>query len=68
MSQKKIPHIFDFDNIGYNYKMPSLNASFGYAQLKNLKKILKMKNKIHLKYKFYFKKFKEIHFILMIIF
>ena len=30
--------------------------------LKNLKKILKMKNKIHLKYKFYFNKFKEIHF------
>jgi len=62
VSKKKIPHVFDFDDIGYNYKMPSLNASFGYAQLKNLKKILKMKNKIHLKYKFYFKKFKEIHF------
>jgi len=34
----KVPHrwAFDHDKIGYNYRMPNLNAAFGCAQLEQL--------------------------------
>lgn len=51
----KHPWILSHDMIGYNYRMPNLNASLGIAQLGKLKKILKAKKKIHNIYK---KKFK----------
>lgn len=62
VSKKNIPYVFDFAGVGYNYRMPSLNASLGYAQLKNFKKILKIKKKIHFKYKKYFNLFENIYF------
>ena len=52
----KHPWILSHDMIGYNYRMPNLNASLGIAQLSKLKKILKAKKKIHNIYK---KKFKN---------
>ena len=42
---------FDYSEVGYNMKMPGLNAALGVAQMLNLEKIIKMKRKIHLKYK-----------------
>ncbi len=36
---KKI--LFDYDRVGYNYRMPSLNASLGISQLKSLKNRVK---------------------------
>ena len=37
-TQAKIPHPWDFahDEIGYNYRMPNVNAAIGLAQLENL--------------------------------
>ena len=37
-TQAKLPHRWDFvhDRIGYNYRMPNLNAALGCAQLENL--------------------------------
>ena len=37
-TQAKIPHPWDFehDEIGYNYRMPNINAAIGVAQLENL--------------------------------
>jgi perosamine synthetase len=34
----KVPHKWDYvhDSVGYNYRMPNLNAAFGCAQLKQL--------------------------------
>ncbi len=31
---------YDYDDIGYNYVMPNLNAALGVAQIENLKKFL----------------------------
>ena len=40
---KKDPIVLSHDKVGYNYRMPNLNASLGLAQLSNLNQILKAK-------------------------
>lgn len=47
----KTPHPFEYkyDKIGYNYRIPSLNAALGLSQLKKINFILKIKKKIYLK-------------------
>ena len=59
----KIPHKWNFnhDLIGYNYRMPNLNAALLIAQLENLNYFLKSKYKIARKYEFFLKK-KEYNF------
>tara|TARA_B100001989_G_scaffold233262_1_gene193040 strand:+ start:2840 stop:4006 length:1167 start_codon:yes stop_codon:yes gene_type:complete len=56
-STAKINHKWEFlhNQIGYNYRMPSLNASLGLAQIQSIRKILKMKRKIFLNYELEFK-------------
>tara|TARA_B100000989_G_C19524570_1_gene466054 strand:+ start:138 stop:1310 length:1173 start_codon:yes stop_codon:yes gene_type:complete len=54
LSKKKHPWKFNYNGIGFNLKMPGLNASLGLAQLKYLKKIIIIKKKI---FKKYFSKF-----------
>jgi dTDP-4-amino-4,6-dideoxygalactose transaminase len=41
----KVPHAWDFyhDEIGYNYRMPNINAALACAQLEQLPQILKNK-------------------------
>lgn len=53
----KIPHKWNFnhDMVGYNYRMPNLNASILLAQLENLEKFVKNKRRLALEYKNYFK-------------
>lgn len=53
----KVPHKWDFyhDKVGYNYRMPNLNASLLLAQLENLDKFIKNKRKLADEYKTYFK-------------
>lgn len=48
----KIPHRwkYEHDEIGYNYRMPNLNAALGCAQLENLSKYIEEKRRIVLKY------------------
>lgn len=63
-SQSKIPHKWEtkFSSIGFNYRLPGLNAALGLSQLKKLNKILKAKKKLYQKYKNVFKNFKELDF------
>jgi aminotransferase in exopolysaccharide biosynthesis len=44
----KIPHeyIFDHDQLGYNYRMPNINAALGCAQIEQLDFILSQKRKV----------------------
>ena len=44
----KIPHPFEFvhDEIGYNYRMPNLNAALGCAQMERLGEFLAIKIKL----------------------
>ena len=44
----KIPHQWNFDHdaIGFNYRMPNLNAALGMSQMKKLPRFLKVKRNI----------------------
>ena len=44
----KVPHKWDFnhDMVGYNYRMPNLNAALGCAQMERLEESLTIKNKL----------------------
>lgn len=44
----KIPHPYEFvhDQIGYNYRMPNLNAALGIAQMERLNEFLTIKAKL----------------------
>ena len=38
----KVPHLYEYfhDQIGYNYRMPNLNAALGVAQIEMLDQVL----------------------------
>ena len=48
----KIKHRWEYsyNEVGYNYRMPSINAALGCAQLKSLNKLIEAKRKLFLKY------------------
>ncbi len=54
----KVPHKWEFnhDMIGYNYRMPNINAALLVAQLENLDKFITNKRKIASSYEKFFKK------------
>ena len=58
--KKKSKFEFIHFDIGYNSRMPSLNAALGLAQIKNYKKIRKKKRLLYLKYKKIVSKFNGI--------
>jgi len=55
-TQAKVPHRWEFvhDQIGYNYRMPNINAALGCAQMENLDLILANKRETALKYQEFF--------------
>lgn len=55
-TQAKVPHPWEFehDEIGYNYRMPNINAALGLAQLEKINETLENKRKTALKYKAFF--------------
>lgn len=55
-TQAKIPHRWEFrhDAIGYNYRMPNINAALGCAQMENIKKVLENKRRTAMAYKEFF--------------
>jgi perosamine synthetase len=55
-TQAKVPHPWEFihDEIGYNYRMPNINAALGLAQLEKLPEYLAAKQKIAEAYKAFF--------------
>jgi aminotransferase in exopolysaccharide biosynthesis len=61
----KVPHSYEYvhDEIGYNYRMPNLNAALLVAQLEQLEKFIKSKRDLAKKYEIFFKSFKGIEFI-----
>lgn len=63
-TQAKIPHAWEFshDEIGYNYRMPNLNAAVGLAQLEQLPEFIENKRKTALIYREFFEK-KDTQFI-----
>jgi len=53
----KVPHKWEYfhDEVGYNYRMPNLNAALLLAQLENLDKFLENKRDLADKYEEFFK-------------
>jgi len=58
----KTPHRwkFEYSDIGYNYRMPGINASLGCAQMKRIKSYVNLKRKLFKKYKAAFGNLKDI--------
>ena len=52
----KIPHPYEYvhDEIGYNYRLPNINAALLVAQLEQLEKFLASKRNLAIKYKEFF--------------
>ena len=58
----KLPHSWEFrhDEIGYNYRMPNINAALGCAQLEQLPNKLGAKRELFKKYQHAFSKLKGV--------
>lgn len=63
-TQAKVPHRWEFkhDHIGYNYRMPNINAALGCAQLENLDKYIADKRNTAQQYIDFFKGIDGINF------
>jgi len=61
----KVPHPWDFkhDAIGWNYRMPNVNAAIGCAQMEKLDDILKDKRAVAAAYKTFFADKEDISFV-----
>lgn len=61
----KINHRWEYihDTIGYNFRMPNINAALGSAQIENLNKFLISKRKLFLKYCKDFSKVNDVRLI-----
>ena len=63
-TQAKIPHKWDFahDYVGYNYRMPNINAALACAQLEMLERYIIIKRDLANQYKVFFET-NEIQFV-----
>ncbi len=63
-TQAKIPHRWEFrhDQIGYNYRMPNINAALGCAQLEHLDDFISDKRQTAAAYAEFFKRVDDIDF------
>lgn len=63
-TQAKVPHRWEFrhDHVGYNYRMPNINAALGCAQLENIDKLIAGKREVAAAYAEFFKNIDGIDF------
>ena len=63
-TQAKIPHRWEFrhDHIGYNYRMPNINAALGCAQLEHIEEYVADKRATAAAYRDYFSRMDAIEF------
>ena len=47
---------YKYSELGFNYRMPSINAQLGLAQIKKIVKFVSLKRKLYLRYRSAFKK------------
>lgn len=61
----KIPHKweFDHDTIGFNYRLPNINAALGCAQMEKITSILENKRETAKKYQTFFSAMEEVSFV-----
>ena len=63
-TQAKVPHRWEFrhDHIGYNYRMPNINAALGCAQLEHIEEYVEDKRATAAAYAEFFKNVEDIDF------
>lgn len=63
-TQAKVPHRWEFrhDHIGYNYRMPNINAALGCAQLENLDLYIESKRQVAAEYEEFFSHIPDVEF------
>ena len=63
-TQAKVPHRWEFrhDHIGYNYRMPNINAALGCAQLEHIEEYVASKRETAKAYEEFFKDIPDIDF------
>ena len=63
-TQAKVPHRWEFvhDHVGYNYRMPNINAAIGCAQMENLERYVENKRETAERYKEFFRSIPGITF------
>ena len=63
-TQAKVPHAWEFvhDSIGYNYRMPNINAALGCAQMEQLECFIANKRETARHYQAFFENMPEIEF------
>jgi perosamine synthetase len=61
----KKPHawLYDHDEVGFNYRMPNLNAALGCAQLERLDQFVEEKRKLAAAYETAFHEMKDVSFL-----
>lgn len=65
-TQSKVPHRWEFvhDHIGYNYRMPNINAALGCAQMEHLEEYVLNKRETAEKYKLFFETVSDVQFFI----
>ena len=63
-TQAKVPHRWEFrhDHVGYNYRMPNINAALGCAQMEYLEEFVLNKRETAAKYAEFFKNMADVEF------
>ena len=63
-TQAKVPHPYEFvhDQVGYNYRLPNLNAALACGQMEVLDRIIASKRSLAKKYKQFFAN-TEVHYV-----
>lgn len=64
-TQAKVPHRWAFvhDHIGYNYRMPNINAALGCAQMENLDRYVVNKRETAERYREFFSRIPDVEFV-----
>lgn len=63
-TQAKVPHRWAFvhDHVGYNYRMPNINAALGCAQLENIERFIADKRETAERYRAFFEDIPDVAF------
>jgi len=63
-TQAKVPHAWEFvhDSIGYNYRMPNINAALGCAQMEKLESFIANKRETARHYQAFFENIPDVSF------
>ncbi len=64
-TQAKVPHAWEFnhDYIGYNYRMPNLNAALACAQLEQLDSFIENKRELAVQYEAFFTEIEGVEYV-----